>query len=185
MIRLAGNLPVLQVGKHHICGYDTEWIRQGLIHGAQKAGRTDFPFIEDVYDSIVHYLEHKCPLRLMSIEKLMQRIRFMLKRIGCEHIANAIPTMAPSITISLEEAASDLDQNYELGFFANLKSEIDHAKETGACALIFEDVKESVRKIMHKENWDNECVKLEEEILSFIEKIGETIRVPLMEKIYC
>ena len=97
MICIAGKLPVLQVGRHQVCGYQTDWIRVGLEKAASRAGREAFPFLDDIYDSIVHYLEHKCSLRLMPVEKLNERIYYMLKRIGCEHIARALPPMAPPI----------------------------------------------------------------------------------------
>jgi hypothetical protein len=176
MICIAGRLPVLQVGKYQVCGYDTDWIKVGLENAAERAGQTDFPFIEDIYDSIVHYLEHKCPLRLLPVEQLNERIVFMLKRIGCEHIAKALPLMAPPITISLEEAAFEAGDNFELGFFANLKSEIDDAKRAGAAAVIFEDVIKSVCILTKKEEWDESCDQLEKDILNYIKGLGETPR---------
>ena len=191
MICIAGNLPVLQVGRHQVCGYDTEWIRLGLMRAAKRADREDFPFIDDIYDSIVHYMEHKCPLRLLKIEKLIERITFMLKRIGCEHIARALPAMAPPLTISLEEAALSAGENYELGFFLNLKTEIMQAKKAGASALVFDDVKSSVCILTQKEGWDQACEELEKEIVSYLTELGESptrqaegrrIRIPLLEK---
>ena len=152
---------MIQVGRHQVCGYETEWIRSGLQKAAERSGRTDFPFLDDVYDSIVHYMEFKCPLRLLPIEKLNDRIAHMLKRIGCEHIARALPPMAPPITISLEEAAFSAGENYELGFFANLKSEIVQARKSGASALVFEDVRASVCILNKREEWDDSCEEIE------------------------
>lgn len=173
MICIAGNLPVLQVGRHQVCGYETDWIRMGLEQAVERAGCKDFPFIDDIYDSIVHYMEHKCPLRLLPVEKLNQRIIHMLKRIGCEHLAKAMPTVAPPITISLEDAAKQAGENYELGFFSNLKEEIQEAKSTGAAALVFDDVKTSVRILKQRDQWDESCDSLEQEILDYLEELGE------------
>lgn len=173
MICIAGKLPVLQVGRHQVCGYQTEWIRVGLEKAASRAGREAFPFLDDIYDSIVHYLEHKCSLRLMPVEKLNERIYYMLKRIGCEHIARALPPMAPPITISLEDAAREAGDNYELGFFTHLKSEIQEAKLTGAAALVFDDVRSSVCILTKKEEWDEHCDTLEREILAYLTGLGE------------
>lgn len=174
MICIAGNLPVLQVGRYQVCGYETDWIRQGLMRAAQRAGRSDFPFIDDIYDSIIYYLEHKCPLRLLPVEKLIERIAYMLKRIGCEHIAKALPRMSPAITISLEEAATEAGDNFELGFFTHLKDFIVEAKEKGAPAIVFEDVKNSVRILSRRDEWDESCEHLEREILNYLQELGET-----------
>jgi len=172
MICIAGNLPVIQVGRHQVCGYDTEFIRNGLLQAAVGAGRSDFPFLDDVYDSILHYLEFKCPLRLLPNEKLNERISYMLKRIGCEHIARALPKLAPSITISLEEAAINAGDSYELGFFTNLKTEIQEARSTGAEAVVFEDVKSSVCILTKREEWDEKCEVMEKEILRYLTNLG-------------
>ena len=145
----------------------------GLQHAAERAGREDFPFLDDVYDAIVHYMQHKCPLRLLPVEKLVERIGFMLKRMGCEHIAMALPPMAPPITISLEQAAHEAGENYELGFFANLKSAVHEAKQAGAAALVFEDVRSSVRIVTRKKEWDQSCEDLEKEMVDFLRKLGE------------
>ena len=156
-----------------MCGYETTWIRDGLQSAAQRADREDFPFLEDIYDSIVHYMEHKCPLRLLPIENLLERISYMLKRIGMEHIARALPAMAPPITISLEESAHAAGDNFELGFFTTLKQEISEAKKAGAAALVFDDVKESVCILTNKQAWDQCCEELEAEILSYLQRLGE------------
>lgn len=191
MICIAGKLPVLQVGRHQVCGYKTDWIRAGLEQAAVRAGQKDFPFVEDVYDAIVYYLENKCSLRLLPVEALNQRIVHMLKRIGCEHIARAVTSMAPPITLSLEEAAQQAGEQYELGFFNVLKQEIKDAKDSGAAAVIFEDVKKSVCILKNTEQWDESCTELEDEIFDYIQKLGEQpkrraegrrIHVPLFEK---
>jgi len=176
MICLIGNLPVLQVGRHHVTGYDTSWIRNGLARASERAGRDDFPFLDDIYDGVVHYLENKCPLRLLPIEKLNDRIRYMLQRIGYEPVARALTAMAPPITVSLETAAEEAGETFELGFFNRLKEEIKSVREVGAEAIYFSEVKESVKMLKQTEKWNDECDALEEEILDYLVKLGETPR---------
>ena len=60
MICLVGNRPVLQVGRHQVTGYDTAWLRETIMRGAVAAEREDFPFIDDLMEGIIHYLENKC-----------------------------------------------------------------------------------------------------------------------------
>ena len=72
MICLVGKLPVLQIGRHQVAGYDTGWIDIALQRAAKSCDRSDFPFIDDIRDGILHYLEHKCPWRVLPIEDLFQ-----------------------------------------------------------------------------------------------------------------
>jgi len=190
MICLIGNLPVLQVGRHHVTGYDTLWIKTGIQDASRIAGREDLPFIDDIYDAVVHYLENKCPLRMLPIEQLNHRIRHMLKRIGCEPIAEALPPMAPAITVSLEVAAKQAGETFELGFFNHLKDEIHELKISGAESIYFSEVKESVRMLKQADEWNTECETLEEEILHFLRKLGESperlgkrIHIPLRKQL--
>ena len=104
----------------------------------------------------------------------MERIVFMLKRIGCELIAKALPRMSPPVTISLEEAAMQAGDNFELGFFTHLKTAIKEVKQEGAPAIVFEDVKRSVCILSRRDTWDERCEKLEEEILNYLQELGET-----------
>ena len=43
MICLVGNRPVLQVGRHQVTGYDTEWLRETIMRGAAAAREGRFP----------------------------------------------------------------------------------------------------------------------------------------------
>ena len=82
MICIVGNRPVLQIGRHQITGYDTQWLHDTILRGAEAAERADFPFVDDLMEGILHYLDHKCPLRVITIEELHARVRRMLERIG-------------------------------------------------------------------------------------------------------
>ena len=96
MICLVGNRPVLQVGNHQIVGYGVDWIETALNRASVAADRDDFPFINDIRDGIVHYLENKCPLRLLPIEDLYARMSRMLERIGCAAISDHLKILTPS-----------------------------------------------------------------------------------------
>ena len=105
MICLVGKLPVLKIGSHQVPVYGTEWIDRALARAAESANRADFPFIDDIRDGVLHYLEHKCPWRLLPIEDLFARMKRMLCRIGCEEIAKHLEPLAPPIKVSIARAA--------------------------------------------------------------------------------
>ena len=125
MICLVGKLPVLQVGRHQVAGYGTEWIDVALHRAARSCDRADFPFINDIRDGILHYLEHKCPWRVLPLEDLFERMKRMLRRIGCDAIANNLNPLAPPITLSIARAAREAGNGFELVFFQKLQKEIE------------------------------------------------------------
>ena len=172
MICIVGNLPVLQVGHYQVTGYSTQWIRKAIEQAAARAQQEEFAFTEDIYAGVIHYLEHKCSLRLLKIEDLYKRLAHMLSRIGYGSIANALVPIAPPITISLERAARDAGTGYELAFFKELQDELHQLKETGAHDVYFSHVEECIQILKQTETWDESCKELEADILDWLAKVG-------------
>lgn len=168
MISLIGNRPALQIGRHQVIDYDTAWLTDALRRAAQAAEREDFPFIEDIRSGIVQYLENRCPLRLLPLTDLFERVRRMLMTIGCETIADKLEPLAPPLTVSLLPAAKDAGNGFELAFFESVRSEIEELRKMGAEEVRFTDLKESAQVIRGAEKWDKHCAQLEEEILGFL-----------------
>lgn len=191
MICIAGKLPILQVGRHQVCGYKTDWILEGLEYAAEKAGISDFPFIDDIYQAIKKYLEFDCSLEVLTIEALNQRVLKMLGHLGLHHVQQNMPLITPPIVLSLEWIAKKSGEGFELGFFSDLKFEIETAKEAGASKLILEELKPAVITLTGKAKWDSHCVRLMDEIVDFIsrstvskasEENGKRMVVPISDK---
>lgn len=163
---------MLQVGEHQISDYDTYWIRRAIEQAAHRANQPHFSFVDDVYDGIVYYLEHKCPLRLLNIELLFTRIQHTLKRIGCEAIANALEIECPPITISLERAAIEAGNGYELSFYQILHTEMHALKKLGAREVFFSEIRESILVLKQADEWHDDCDQLEKDILLWLQKAG-------------
>ena len=172
MICIAGNLPILQIGRYQVTGYSTQWIRHAIDQAAHRACLEDFAFTDDIYEGVVHYLESKCSLRLLKIEDLYKRVSHMLSRIGYATIANALEPMAPPVTISLERAARDAGCGFELAFFKDLQNELRELKQTGATEVYFSHVDECVRILRQTDKWDRKCEELAADILDWLEKVG-------------
>ena len=153
MICLVGKLPVLQVGRHQVAGYGTEWIDVALHRAARSCDRADFPFIDDIRDGILHYLEHKCPWRVLPLEDLFERMKRMLRRIGCDAIANNLNPLAPPITLSIARAAREAGNGFELVFFQKLQKEIDDLHARGAEEFHFTELRESARILRGAMQW--------------------------------
>ena len=172
MICIVGNLPVLQVGRYQVTGYSTQWIRTAIEQAAQRAHQDDFAFTEDIYEGVIHYLENKCSLRVLTIEDLYKRIAHMLSRIGYASIANALSPMAPPVTISLERAARDAGDGFELAFFKELQDELHELKDKGANDVYFSHVEECIFILKQADSWNDACQELEADIIDWLAKVG-------------
>jgi len=174
MICIVGNRPVLQIGRHQVTGYDTSWLREAIVRGATAAEREDFPFIEDLLEGILHYLEHKCSLRVLTIEELHTRVRRMLERIGCEAIARTLPLLAPPVTLSLARAAREAGNGFELAFFNKIHDEIEDLKMHGVEELNFTGTRDCVKLLRGVKRWTTPCEQLHEEIITFLTTHGHS-----------
>ncbi|MFK7909543.1 MAG: hypothetical protein AB8F34_02975 [Akkermansiaceae bacterium] len=174
MICIVGNRPVLQVGRQQVTGYGTQWLRETILRGAVAAEREDFPFIDDLLEGIIHYLENKCPLRVLTVEDLHARVRRMLERIGCEAIAQTLPLVAPPVTLSLVRAAKEAANGFELAFFNQIHDEIEDLKLHGVEELHFTGTRDCVKVLRGVTRWTSPCEKLHEEIITFLKTHGHS-----------
>ncbi|MDB4507085.1 hypothetical protein N9055_02595 [Akkermansiaceae bacterium] len=168
MICLVGNLPVLQVGRHQVVGYDTAWIDEALGRAADRCNRNDFPFIDDIRDGVLHYLEHRCPLRVLPLADLFVRIESMLQKIGCDAIADQLQPVAPPVTISLARFAREAGNGFELVFFCLLTEDLHDLADHGAEVVRFKDIDESAMILRGKKSFTKDCQKLASEIKDFV-----------------
>jgi len=172
MICIAGNMPVIQVGDYQVTNYDTYWIRTAIQAAAERAQHPDFAFIDDIYEGIIYYLEHQCSLRLLSLDILYERIRHMLKCIGFETIASALQVIAPPVTISLEKAAIDASNGFELAFYQIIQKEMRALKQLGAAEVFFSSLEKSVLILNQTNAWSEQCQILEQDIMLWLKKEG-------------
>lgn len=173
MICLVGKLPVLQVGRHQIARYGTDWIDLALKRAAESCDRADFPFINDIRDGVLHYLEHKCPWRMLPIEDLFERMKRMLRRIGCDAIADKLLPLAPPLTVSIARAAREAGNGFELLFFQMLHEEIADLRTRGAEEFRFTDLRESAQVLRGTVRWNRACELLHREILAFLQNFAQ------------
>ena len=168
MISLIGNRPALQIGRYQVIEYDTAWLDDALIRAAKAADHEDFPFIEDIRNGVVQYLETKCPLKMLELESLFDRVRKMLVKIGCERIADKLEPLAPPVTVSLVETAMEAGNGFELAFFETLRAELCSLKAAGAEEIRFTGLRESSLILRGSEKWNKRCQVMLQEIESFL-----------------
>jgi hypothetical protein len=168
VISLIGNRPALQIGRYQVIDYDTAWLDDAIRRAALAADHEDFPFVSDIRSGIVQYLETKCPLKLLHLDELYDRMRRMLVKIGCQKIAEKLEPLAPPVTVSLIRAAMDAGNGYELAFFANLRTELSELRAAGAEEIRFCGLRESALILRGSTKWNKHCENLLAEIRSFL-----------------
>ncbi len=168
MISLIGNRPALQIGRYQVIDYDTAWLDDALRRAARAADHEDFPFVEDIRSGIVKYLETKCPLKLLHLEDLYDRMRRMLVKIGCQRIAEKLEPLAPPVTVSLVRAAMEAGNGFELAFFETLRTELGDLRAAGAEEIRFIGLRESTLILRGTSKWSKHCEGLLSEIEAFL-----------------
>ncbi len=168
MIAFIANRPALQIGRYQVFDYDVAWLDAALRRAAQAADHEDFPFIEEISEGIVKYLETKCPLKLMHLDDLYGRLRKMLVQIGCEPIAEKLEHLAPPVSVSLVRAAREAGNGFELAFFESLRTDLAALKGEGAEEVRFTGLRASVLILRGVEQWNKACDTLQREIQAFI-----------------
>jgi hypothetical protein len=169
VISLIGNRPALQIGRYQVIEYDTAWLDDALLRAARAADIEDFPFVAEIRNGVVKYLETKCPLKLLQLEELFDRMRKMLIKIGCERIAEKLEPLAPPVTVSLVRAAMDAGNGFELAFFEMLRSELLDLRASGAEEIRFTGLRESSLILRGASKWNKHCDKMLKEIEFFLE----------------
>lgn len=168
MISLIGNRPALQIGHLQVIDYDTSWLDDALRRAARAADHTDFPFIEEIRTGVTQYLETKCPLRLLQIEELFEKIRKMLVTIGCDRIAENLHLLAPPVTVSLVRTAMEAGNAFELAFFNALRSELATLRSAGAEVVRFTGLRECILILRGCAKWNKACDATLAEIRAFL-----------------
>jgi hypothetical protein len=117
---------------------------------------------------VVKYLETRCPLKLLPIEELYDRMRRMLVKIGCGRIAENLTPLAPPVTVSLVRAAMEAGNGFELAFFEMLRSELADLRAAGAEEIHFTGLRESAMILRGNGKWNKRCQSLLAEIEAFL-----------------
>jgi len=168
VISLIGNRPALQIGRYQVIDYDTAWLDSALRRAARAAEHEDFPFVDDIRSGIVKYLETRCPLKLLPLDELYDRMRRMLVKIGCQKIAEKLEPLAPPVTVSLVRAAMEAGNGFELAFFEMLRAELCDLRAAGAEEIRFTGLRESALILRGTSKWNKQCQILLSEIEAFL-----------------
>lgn len=184
MIAHIGNRPVLQVGRHQVTHYDTRWVIEALERAAAAANLEGFPCLHEIGEGILQYLENKCPLQMIPVSKLHDRVRHMLEAVGCSSIAEQLRPFAPPVTISLLQAARHSGPGFEMAFFERVRSEIAELRREGAADIRFTDHREAVQFAVGRDSWDTVCQRLLDELGHFLKALDCQVAEPAGQTVH-
>lgn len=168
MISFIGNRPAIQIGSYQVLDYDTAWLEDAIMRAAKAADFEEFPLVGEIRHGVELYLENKCPLRLLHLEDLFERVRKMLVKIGCPLIAEKLEPLAPTVTVSLVSAATMAGNGFELAFFETLRTELVELRGAGAEKVRFTGLRESTLILRGTTKWNKQCEALLTEIKAFL-----------------
>jgi len=176
MIAMSDNRPVLQIGRHQVCCYQSDWLLAALERASVAAGLFPFPCLEEIGTGVFEYLESMCPLRLLHVDQLHERVRRMLEEIGCAPLARHFEPCAPPVTVSLLDAARQAGPGFDLAFFEAIRSETAELRRLGTASIRFIHHREAVLHLAGASRWDRRCRRLLDELDVFLENLGAADR---------
>ena len=97
----------------------------------------------------------------------------MLRRIGCDAIADNLLLLSPPLTVSIARAAREAGNGFELVFFQTLQEEIDDLRARGAEEFHFTELRESAQILRGAPRWNRSCELLHQEILAFLQNFAQ------------
>lgn len=179
MISFIGNKPALQIGPYQVVDYDLAWLDLAMKRALVAVEFEDFPFIDDIREGVSEYLETYCPLQLLPLEVLYDRVREMLRLIGCAHIAEHLETLAPPVKVSLVKMAREAGNGFELAFFASLRAELNELRLAKVEEIKIFGARDSAMILRGAAKWNKNCESLLHEINQFL----ETWKIELPNKV--
>jgi hypothetical protein len=94
---------------------------------------------------------------LLQLEDLFEKVRKMLVKIGCSPIAEKLQPVAPPVTLSLVNAATEAGNGFELAFFEHLRNALSELREAGAEKVHFTGLRQSAQILRGAEKWNKHC----------------------------
>lgn len=168
MIATKSLRPILKIGKYYIMSYDEQWLSDAFDKAAKAMGGDVTPFKQDLLAGVMSYLEKVCPLQVLPIEELFEKIRTMLRNVGLSHLACGLITASPPIALNLGEMAARCPM--PLFFFHTLKEELTELRHSGVESCAFSGIRECVMTLENSHRWTRHCQLTEADLMYLISR---------------
>lgn len=151
-----------------LTSYETEWLRECILHAAKEAGHPEWWPAGDVARGVENYLRHQFDGSSITLTELFDRLSVTLNKIGCGDIASHLRKTPPPVCLSLHELAKETDNKLEILFFKSLYSQLQSLRDVGFESFHFRDLRPCVKHLRSAKQWRNDCRQLAAEITQFL-----------------
>jgi hypothetical protein len=165
MIALPSQLPLLQIGDHHLQEYDGRWLAENIREAADAQGQADWWIADDIARGVISYLRHRYAQTTITLEALTSKIREALNRIGFKEVAEALNIATPVVTLDVLELVRE-SERLELTFFPLLEERLSHLQQNGAQRIVLGSLREAAKALSSSKHWCEAAENSRREILA-------------------
>ncbi len=148
--------------------YDESWVFHLIREAAERSGHEDSWFADDIAKGVILYLKEKFQRTSIGIEEFFTKIERTLHAVGFPDIAGNLEQSPPPAQLSLIRLAEEAGHGFELMFFQLLGERVAGVRDSGARRLHCTELQPAVRRITGVERWNEDCDRLQTEILDFV-----------------
>lgn len=167
MIALRDNLPLVQFPRGQALAFEREWLVQGLVRAAEKAGHRQWWLAEHVAESVTEFLRTQRTINVIAVERLAEAVRSALEVIGYAEVARHFLPGRPRVRVSLLAMAHEAGAGYELAFFELLRRRVFALVQDEDCDFELTGLEPCVKVLRARKLWSRECEALRSEIVLF------------------
>jgi hypothetical protein len=168
MIAFWDNLPLIEHVNGHVAAFQRDWLTRSLARAAAKAGYAHWWLAEHVSMSVTEYLRQQRECNVVPVGRLNQAVKTALEGIGYSDVAEVFEPSRPRVEVSLVDLAREATAaDYELTFFARLRTLILDLVCEQSCDFEFRGLDKCVKLLMARKAWSRECDTLRVEIINF------------------
>jgi hypothetical protein len=166
MIQLHPDYLIFQTSQGELIPCSAESVTIELIGEASSV--LDQETVRQAAAAVVHYFKQELKQETVSVGEFSRALEKVLNSFGYEVSATANEAREVSVAVAdLEEIASR-SNDFELGFFQNLRSEFHRHFESGLDVLSFQGLRPSVKMLVGRKRWCHRCDALSDQIVDFL-----------------
>lgn len=166
MIGFVDNLPLVEFSAGRVFAFRGSWLHENLLRAAADAGYADWWLADHVTKSIMEYLASQFAGPVVTVSRLADAVRHVLKAIGWADVAKHFHASRPAGEISLLQIAQECG-GFELEFFEKLRAAISSDIRDGATILRVVDIAPAVKLLTRAKVFTRHCGTLRDEIVGF------------------
>jgi hypothetical protein len=123
--------------------------------------------VREAAAAVVHFFKEELGRETVSVAEFSAALERALKMFGYEVVTTALERGAKPVGIDLDELARTGDE-FELGFFKNLREEFSRQPKDSADAITFFGLRDCVKRLVRAKRWCQRCEVLSDQIVFYL-----------------